>query len=178
MRLHRATASCFTSLPVKLRRWIRLLSTKDSTSCTAKRLASTGRPTPGFYRSDIYSKSSLQLYNVHFVDCKIDDSSCDDSSSSDDSSSDDIRVQFIYSSAICVGCKDMNTYVIGSQLFENLKIKTVGGHKDCIVGCYFEQDCLDVSFLEFFPGNFANVVVNYSSSNKGWGEQGYPWGKI
>lgn len=40
----------------------------------------------------------------------------------------------------------MNTRVFGAQRFSNLIVYSVGGHNDQIVGAYFEQNSLDVSF--------------------------------
>ena len=48
--------------------------------------------------------------------------------------------------AFCVGGLDMNTRVYGAEKFENLIIYSMGGHRDAIVGCFFEEDSLDVSF--------------------------------
>ncbi|KAJ8297862.1 hypothetical protein KUTeg_024393 [Tegillarca granosa] len=47
------------------------------------------------------------------------------------------------SQAFCVGSKDMNTRVYGTQRFTNLTVYSVGGHTDAIVGSFFEADSLD-----------------------------------
>ena len=49
--------------------------------------------------------------------------------------------------ALCIGSKDMNTRVYGAQRFENLVIYSLGGHTDSIVGAFFENNSLDVSFI-------------------------------
>lgn len=41
----------------------------------------------------------------------------------------------------------MSTWVFGAERWENLIYYSLGGHKDVIVGCFFEKDSLDVSFL-------------------------------
>ncbi|KAK3099531.1 hypothetical protein FSP39_005884 [Pinctada imbricata] len=48
------------------------------------------------------------------------------------------------SSAFCVGSKDMNTRVYGTQRYENLVVYSMGGHGDAIVGAFFEQSSLDL----------------------------------
>ena len=44
-----------------------------------------------------------------------------------------------------VGSKDMSTWVFGAERWANLIYYSLGGHKDVIVGCFFEKDSLDVS---------------------------------
>lgn len=44
-----------------------------------------------------------------------------------------------------VGSKDMSTWVFGAERWANLIYYSLGGHKDLIVGCFFEKDSLDVS---------------------------------
>lgn len=44
-----------------------------------------------------------------------------------------------------VGSKDMSTWVFGAERWSNLIYYSLGGHKDVIVGCFFEKDSLDVS---------------------------------
>ena len=46
-----------------------------------------------------------------------------------------------------VGSKDMSTWVFGAERWENLIYYSLGGHKDIIVGCFFEKDSLDVSLF-------------------------------
>ena len=57
---------------------------------------------------------------------------------------------------MCVGSKDMNTYVICAELCANLSIKPMGGLKDVVVGCFFLKESLDVSFVfyNFMVGMF------------------------
>lgn len=46
-----------------------------------------------------------------------------------------------------VGSKDMSTWVFGAERWANLIYYALGGHKDVIVGCFFEKDSLDVSLI-------------------------------
>ncbi|CAG2197245.1 PWP2 [Mytilus edulis] len=48
------------------------------------------------------------------------------------------------SRVLCVGSKDMNTRVYGAQHFKNLVVYSMGGHRDAIVGSFFEADSLDL----------------------------------
>lgn len=48
-----------------------------------------------------------------------------------------------------VGSKDMSTWVFGAERWANLIYYSLGGHKDVIVGCFFEKDSLDVSLISF-----------------------------
>lgn len=43
-----------------------------------------------------------------------------------------------------VGSKDMTTWIFGAERWANLIYYSLGGHKDIIVGCFFEKDSLDV----------------------------------
>uniref|UniRef100_A0A1A7YT44 PWP2 periodic tryptophan protein homolog n=1 Tax=Iconisemion striatum TaxID=60296 RepID=A0A1A7YT44_9TELE len=43
-----------------------------------------------------------------------------------------------------VGSKDMSTWVFGAERWANLIYYSLGGHKDVIVGCFFEKDSLDL----------------------------------
>ncbi|MEQ2177893.1 U3 snoRNP protein [Goodea atripinnis] len=43
-----------------------------------------------------------------------------------------------------VGSKDMSTWVFGAERWANLIYYSLGGHKDIIVGCFFEKDSLDL----------------------------------
>lgn len=43
-----------------------------------------------------------------------------------------------------VGSKDMSTWVFGAERWANLIYYALGGHKDAIVGCFFEESSLDV----------------------------------
>lgn len=54
---------------------------------------------------------------------------------------------YIFNRVLCVGSKDMNTRVYGAQHFKNLVVYSMGGHRDAIVGSFFEADSLDVSFV-------------------------------
>lgn len=51
------------------------------------------------------------------------------------------------SNAFCVGSKDMNTRVYGSEKYKNLIIYSLGGHTDSIINAFFEEDSLDVYSL-------------------------------
>lgn len=44
-----------------------------------------------------------------------------------------------------VGSRDMSTWVFGAERWANLIYYSLGGHKDVMVGCFFEKDSLDVS---------------------------------
>ena len=44
-----------------------------------------------------------------------------------------------------VGSKDMSTWVFGAERWSNLIYYSLGGHKDVVVGCFFQKDSLDVS---------------------------------
>ncbi|XP_066517499.1 PWP2 small subunit processome component [Hoplias malabaricus] len=48
------------------------------------------------------------------------------------------------SKCFAVGSKDMITWIFGAERWANLIYYTVGGHKDIIVGCFFEKDSLDL----------------------------------
>lgn len=48
-----------------------------------------------------------------------------------------------------VGSKDMSTWVFGAERWANLIYYSLGGHKDVIVGCFFEKDSLDVGLTTF-----------------------------
>lgn len=48
------------------------------------------------------------------------------------------------SKCFAVGSKDMSTWVFGAQRWANLIYYSLGGHKDVIVGCFFEKDSLDL----------------------------------
>lgn len=58
---------------------------------------------------------------------------------------------FVTLSSRCfvVGSKDMSTWVFGAERWANLIYYSLGGHKDVIVGCFFEKDSLDVSLCFF-----------------------------
>jgi hypothetical protein len=43
-----------------------------------------------------------------------------------------------------VGSKDMSTWVFGAERWANLIYYSLGGHKDLVVGCFFEKESLDV----------------------------------
>ncbi|ESO11264.1 hypothetical protein HELRODRAFT_91552, partial [Helobdella robusta] len=48
------------------------------------------------------------------------------------------------SRVVAIGSRDMSCYVIGCQMFKNLSVKSVGGLKDVVVGCFFDKDSLDL----------------------------------
>uniref|UniRef100_A0A673A651 Periodic tryptophan protein 2 homolog n=1 Tax=Sphaeramia orbicularis TaxID=375764 RepID=A0A673A651_9TELE len=48
------------------------------------------------------------------------------------------------SKCFAVGSKDMSTWVFGAERWVNLIYYSLGGHKDVIVGCFFEKDSLDL----------------------------------
>ncbi|TNM93985.1 hypothetical protein fugu_002161 [Takifugu bimaculatus] len=48
------------------------------------------------------------------------------------------------SKCFVVGSKDMSTWVFGAERWSNLIYYSLGGHKDVIVGCFFEKDSLDL----------------------------------
>nr|XP_023648696.1 periodic tryptophan protein 2 homolog [Paramormyrops kingsleyae] len=48
------------------------------------------------------------------------------------------------SKCFVVGSKDMTTWVFGTKRWANLVYYCLGGHKNAIVGCFFEQDSLDL----------------------------------
>ncbi|XP_077370168.1 PWP2 small subunit processome component [Festucalex cinctus] len=48
------------------------------------------------------------------------------------------------SKCFAVGSKDTSTWVFGAERWTNLTCYSLGGHKDVIVGCFFEKDSLDL----------------------------------
>lgn len=48
------------------------------------------------------------------------------------------------SKAFAVGSKDMNTRVFAVTDMDQLIVHSLGGHKDCIVACFFEENSLDL----------------------------------
>lgn len=48
------------------------------------------------------------------------------------------------SKCFAVGSKDMSTWIFGAQRWANLIYYSLGGHKDVIVGCFFEKNSLDL----------------------------------
>ncbi|KAF7689577.1 hypothetical protein HF521_012930 [Silurus meridionalis] len=48
------------------------------------------------------------------------------------------------SKCFAVGSKDMSTWIFGAERWANLIYYSIGGHKDIIVGCFFEKDSLDL----------------------------------
>lgn len=46
-----------------------------------------------------------------------------------------------------VGSKDMSTWVFGAERWANLIYYSLGGHKDVIVACFFEENSLDVCII-------------------------------
>lgn len=51
-----------------------------------------------------------------------------------------------YSRVLCVGSNDMNTRIYGAEKLDQLVIYSMGGHRDAIVGSFFLNNSLDVSF--------------------------------
>lgn len=63
----------------------------------------------------------------------------------------------------------MTTKIYAIKSFKNLSIYTLGSHTDSIVGCFFEENSLNVSFkfLEsFFTFYALSIVLLFLSSNK------------
>nr|XP_033797593.1 periodic tryptophan protein 2 homolog [Geotrypetes seraphini] len=48
------------------------------------------------------------------------------------------------SKCFAIGSKDMSTWVFGAQRWANLVYYSLGGHKNCIVGCFFEANSLNL----------------------------------
>lgn len=48
------------------------------------------------------------------------------------------------SKCFVVGSRDMSTWVFGAERWANLVYYSLGGHKDAIVGCFFEENSLDL----------------------------------
>ncbi|XP_029433602.1 periodic tryptophan protein 2 homolog isoform X2 [Rhinatrema bivittatum] len=48
------------------------------------------------------------------------------------------------SKCFVIGSKDMSTWVFGAQRWANLLYYSLGGHKDSIVGCFFEANSLNL----------------------------------
>ncbi|XP_043928437.1 periodic tryptophan protein 2 homolog [Protopterus annectens] len=48
------------------------------------------------------------------------------------------------SKCFAIGSKDMSTWVFGAERWTNLIYYSLGGHKDVIIGCFFEDDSLDL----------------------------------
>ncbi|KAM8977784.1 periodic tryptophan protein 2 homolog [Pelodytes ibericus] len=51
------------------------------------------------------------------------------------------------SKCFAVGSKDMSTWVFGAERWQNLVYYSLGGHKDAIISCFFQQDSLDLYTL-------------------------------
>uniref|UniRef100_H3AB34 PWP2 small subunit processome component n=1 Tax=Latimeria chalumnae TaxID=7897 RepID=H3AB34_LATCH len=51
------------------------------------------------------------------------------------------------SKCFAVGSKDMSTWVFGAERWANLVYYSLGGHKDAIVACFFEEGSLDLYTL-------------------------------
>lgn len=49
------------------------------------------------------------------------------------------------SKILVVGAKDNSTKIYGVDLYENFRPYLLGGHSDAVVGCFFEQNSLDVN---------------------------------
>lgn len=52
-----------------------------------------------------------------------------------------------FSRCFAVGSKDMSTWVFGAERWANLIYYALGGHKDIIVACFFEENSLDVCII-------------------------------
>lgn len=50
-------------------------------------------------------------------------------------------------SAIAVGGADMTTKIYAIKKLKNLSVYTLGSHTDAVVGCFFEENSLNVSFI-------------------------------
>ncbi|GCB86009.1 hypothetical protein scyTo_0026750, partial [Scyliorhinus torazame] len=46
-----------------------------------------------------------------------------------------------------VGSKDSSTWVFGAERWANLIYYSLGGHKDSIIACFFEEKSLDIYTL-------------------------------
>lgn len=46
---------------------------------------------------------------------------------------------------LVVGSKDSSTKIYGVDLYENFRPFLLGGHTDAIVGCFFDENSLDVN---------------------------------
>ncbi|XP_063301836.1 periodic tryptophan protein 2 homolog [Pelobates fuscus] len=51
------------------------------------------------------------------------------------------------SKCFAVGSKDMSTWVFGAERWQNLIYYSLGGHKDAITSCFFEENSLDLYTL-------------------------------
>ncbi|KAM9317501.1 periodic tryptophan protein 2 homolog [Gastrophryne carolinensis] len=51
------------------------------------------------------------------------------------------------SKCLAVGSKDGSTWVFGAERWQNLIYYSLGGHKDAIVSCFFQEDSLDLYTL-------------------------------
>lgn len=58
--------------------------------------------------------------------------------------------------AFCVGSKDMNTRIYGTEPYNNLIVYSIGGHADAIVGAFFVKDSLNVSL---FPKLISGIIL-------------------
>lgn len=52
----------------------------------------------------------------------------------------------------------MSTWVFGAERWVNLVYYALGGHKDAIVACFFEENSLDVCTFHIFFLYYVNVV--------------------
>lgn len=55
----------------------------------------------------------------------------------------------------------MSTWVFGAERWANLIYYSLGGHKDLIVACFFEENSLDVCIITFLNFNIKIVEVEY-----------------
>ena len=53
----------------------------------------------------------------------------------------------------------MNTRVYGAEKFDNLIVYSMGGHRDAVVGAFFEDNSLDVSSTPSHMSFFVKVFV-------------------
>lgn len=54
------------------------------------------------------------------------------------------QIAFFFLRCFAIGSKDMSTWVFGAERWANLIYYSLGGHKDVIVACFFEENSLDV----------------------------------
>lgn len=65
-----------------------------------------------------------------------------------------------------MGSRDTSTWVFGAQRWENLIYYSLGGHKDVVVGCFFEKDSLDVSAQRPAPHHDVAESHIYTTKSK------------
>lgn len=57
----------------------------------------------------------------------------------------------------------MSTWVFGAERWANLIYYSLGGHKDVIVACFFEENSLDVCIITQHAFNFDIKIVETES---------------